>query len=144
MALSSFRLEDFMTQEEEDKMKLAEEVHAETIEACARAGHEANRAYCIAIGDTSQPSWEDAPEWQKSSARKGVGGAIAGNTPKQSHESWLAEKQATGWKYGPVKDPEKKEHPCFVPYGELPPEQRAKDHLYVTVVRAMAGALGIL
>ena len=32
------------------------------IEACARAAHEANRAYCIAIGDTSQPSWDDAPE----------------------------------------------------------------------------------
>ena len=114
------------------------------MEACARAAHEANRAYCLALGDTSQPAWEDAAEWQKSSAREGVSGAIAGNTPKQSHESWLATKERTGWKYGPVKDPEKKEHPCFVPYAELPPEQRAKDHLFVTVVRAMAGALGIL
>ena len=31
------------------------------IEACARAAHEANRAYCLALGDTSQPSWDDAP-----------------------------------------------------------------------------------
>ena len=31
--------------------------------------------------------------------------------------------EADGWKYGPVKDPEKKEHPCFVPYDDLPPSR---------------------
>lgn len=111
------------------------------IEACARAAHEANRAYCIAIGDTSQPSWEDAPEWQKSSARNGVKGALAGAAPEQSHESWLAEKTATGWRYGPVKNPETKEHPCFVPYAELPEAQRAKDAIFTTVVRVVGNAL---
>lgn len=110
-------------------------------EACARAAHEVNRAYCLALGDTSQPAWDDAPEWQRSSAIKGVAGALAGNTPEQSHEGWLAEKYATGWKYGPVKDPEKKEHPCFVPYAELPPEQRHKDQLFTATVREVAGAL---
>jgi hypothetical protein len=114
---------------------------AVTIVAAARAAHEANRAYCQALGDLSQPAWEQAPEWQTKSAFNGVLGVINGNSPEQSHESWLAEKQATGWKYGPVKDPEKKEHPCFVPYAELPPEQRAKDLLYVTVVRAVLTAL---
>ena len=111
------------------------------INACARAAHEANRAYCLALGDTSQPSWEDAPEWQKSSARNGVEGALMGNTPEQSHESWLAEKERTGWKYGPVKNPERKEHPCFVPYADLPAEQRAKDAVFTSVVRAMGAAL---
>jgi hypothetical protein len=116
-------------------------VTIDTVEACARAAHEVNRAYCIALGDMSQPSWDNAPEWQKSSARNGVAGALAGNTPEQSHESWLEEKCSTGWKYGPVKDPEKKEHPCFVPYAELPVSQRAKDDLFVTTVRAVASAL---
>jgi hypothetical protein len=111
------------------------------IEACARAAHEANRAYCIAIGDTSQPSWDDAPEWQKASARLGVAGAVAGNTPEQSHEGWLAVKRAEGWRYGPVKDPAAKEHPCFVPYAELPEAQRQKDHVFIAVVRAMHEAL---
>lgn len=111
------------------------------VEACARAAHEANRAYCIALGDTSQASWESAPEWQKTSARNGVLGALAGNTPEQSHESWLAEKRATGWKYGPVKDVEKREHPCFVPYAALPAAQKEKDHIFVGVVRAVADAL---
>lgn len=113
----------------------------DTIEACARAAHEINRAYCIALGDESQPPWESAPDWQKSSARNGVVGALAGNTPEQSHESWLAEKRATGWTYGPFKDPGKKQHPCFVPYTELPAAQQKKDALFVTTVRAMAAAL---
>ena len=111
------------------------------IEFCAAAAHEMNRLFCQAHGDFSQPHWEDAPAWQRESAIKGVKGALEGNTPEQSHESWLEEKKATGWKYGPVKDPEKKEHPCYVPYAELPPEQQYKDTLFLTTVRSMAKAL---
>lgn len=112
------------------------------IEACARAAHEVNRAYCLAIGDSSQTTYDAAPDWQRTSAINGARGVLAGNTPEQSHESWLAEKAATGWRYGPVKDPDKKEHPCFVPYIELPPSQQAKDDLFVSTVRAVASALG--
>jgi len=111
------------------------------LEACARAAHEVNRAYCLAMGDDSQPSWDDAPGWQRSSVRNGVAGALAGATPEQSHESWLAEKVAGGWAYGPTKNPAAKEHPCMVPYDALPPAQRAKDALFLAIVRAMAAAL---
>jgi hypothetical protein len=116
---------------------------AVAVETCAIAAHEVNRAYCAALGDVSQPRWEDAPDWQKDSARKGVHGALAGNTPEQSHASWAVEKEATGWVWGPVKDPVAKTHPCLVPYSELPPAQRAKDELYLSTVRAMAKALGV-
>ena len=111
------------------------------LEAAARAALEANRAYYLALGDISQPAWDEAPEWQRTSAMKGVEGALAGNSPRQSHEGWLAEKVATGWKYGPVKSPEKKEHPCMVPYEELPLSQRMKDHIFIAVSRAVAEAL---
>jgi hypothetical protein len=57
--------------------------------------------------------------------------------PSDSHNNWLAEKTANGWGYGPVKDPEKKEHPCFVAYDELPVEQRTKDYLFQAVVRSL-------
>ena len=109
----------------------------DVIEAAARAAHEANRAYCILIGDDTQVAWDDAPDWQKTSAKNGVKGVLKGDTPEQSHESWLLEKADTGWKYGPVKDSEKKEHPCFVPYLDLPAEQKNKDHIFVGVVRAV-------
>ena len=113
------------------------------IEACARAAHEFNRAYCLFLGDESQPSWDDAPEWQRSSAMKGVQGVLDGNTPEQSHEGWLAEKKATGWKHGLAKDPEKKEHPCFVDYRDLPEDQRRKDDGFVEAVRSMARVVGL-
>lgn len=108
------------------------------VDAVAKICHEANRALCSALGDNSQPAWEDAPEWQKASARKGVEFHVMNNAPASaSHESWLKEKEETGWKYGPVKDAEKKEHPCFVPYDQLPKEQQFKDHLFRGIVHAM-------
>lgn len=113
------------------------------IEAAARAAHEANRAYCIAIGDPSQTSWDGAPEWQRVSAISGVRGVLVdGNGPRESHASWLREKKAAGWKFGAVKDPEMKEHPCFVDYDALPAAQQMKDRIFVDVVSSIATALG--
>lgn len=114
----------------------------EQITRVAIVCHEANRAYCLTIGDHSQPSWELAPEWQKTSAIKGVEFHIAHlsagehPSPSASHESWLAEKRADGWKFGLVKDPIKKEHPCFMPYDGLPMEQRMKDYIFAAIVEA--------
>jgi len=116
--------------------------NSQIVTHCAEAAHEMNRIYCEAHGDMSQTHWSEAPDWQRTSAINGVSGALSGNTPEQLHESWLAEKAAAGWTYGPVKDPLKKEHPCFVPYNQLPLEQQQKDHLFLSTVRAMASALG--
>lgn len=114
------------------------------IEACARAAHEVNRVYCLAIGDTSQVHWEDAPSWQHTSCLAGAHGVLAGNGPRESHESWLAEKRRTGWRYGLEKDPAKREHPCMVPYDQLSLVQQQKDKLFVRTVTEMALALGLL
>jgi len=105
----------------------------------ARVAHEVNRAYCMAIGDHSQPSWEDAPEWQKDSAISGVmfNDLNTDVTPELSHASWMLQKLSNGWKFGPVKDPEKKEHPCMVPYKDLPLEQRVKDYLFIAVCKSL-------
>lgn len=101
----------------------------------AQLAHEVNRAYCEAIGDKSQPAWADAPQWQKDSAINGVRAHLASDlTPEQSHEAWMAEKRAAGWRYGVVKDPVEKTHPCFCEYSRLPLEQRVKDYLFRGVV----------
>lgn len=102
----------------------------------AEVCHEVNRAYCVALGDTSQQPWALAPDWQRQSAIMGVLAHLAepdGLQPSRSHELWLEQKTREGWKYGPVKDAEKKEHPCFTAYANLPPEQRAKDYLFGAV-----------
>lgn len=105
----------------------------------ARVAHEVNRAYCQSIGDNSQVPWSDAPEWQQESAIKGVEFAIANPkcTPEDMHKSWVEAKAADGWLYGEVKDPEKKTHPCMVPYDQIPQEQRAKDYLFRAVVKSL-------
>jgi hypothetical protein len=117
-----------------------------TVEQIARVAHETNRAYCHSIGDASQPTWEDAPEWQKDSAIKGVRFHLQAHqrgeepSPSASHDSWLEEKRRDGWKHGPVKDAQKKEHPCFVAYDELPIAQQLKDYLFGAVVGAYVKA----
>ena len=104
----------------------------------ARVAHEVNRAYCQALGDNSQPAWEDAPQWQRASARMGVDLHLMGNFgPEASHISWMKQKAKEGWVYGPVKDPEAKQHPCMVPFEQLPREQQAKDYLFRSVVHAL-------
>ncbi len=35
------------------------------------------------------------------------------------HEVWAAGRIADGWRYGEVRDDERKLHPCLVPYNEL-------------------------
>lgn len=110
-----------------------------TKENVARVAHEINMAFCNSIGDTSQPDWDNAPDWQKSSAVNGVQFHIDNPeaSPSASHESWLKQKEEEGWKYGTVKNPETKEHPCFVPYNELPIEQRSKDYLFKQVIHSL-------
>lgn len=101
--------------------------------------HEANRAYCLTHGDTSQPPWHLAAEWQRQSVINGVQFHLDNPdaSPNQSHDNWLKEKEATGWKYGKAKDLKCKEHPCCVPYDELPKEQKAKDALFKAIIGAL-------
>lgn len=105
----------------------------------AKVAHEANRAYCETIGDQSQLPWSEAPTWQHKSALDGVLAVLRNPsiTSAESHANWLSHKEAEGWKYGPVKNPETREHPCYVPYTELPADQQVKNHLFRHVVLAL-------
>lgn len=107
-------------------------------EQIARVCHEVNRAYCESLGDISQPSWEEAPQWQRESARMGVDLHTMGDFgPEASHISWMRQKVDDGWTYGAFKDPENKKHPCIMPFAELPREQQAKDFIFRAVVHAL-------
>lgn len=114
-----------------------------TLEGIARVVHEANRAYCTSIGDHSQKPWDEAEDWQRQSAMVGVLAILDGEvtSPEQSHAGWYNEKHAQGWRWGPVKDTEAKEHPCMVPHELLPEEQRAKDRLFFAIVNALGEGL---
>jgi hypothetical protein len=111
----------------------------EQIEALARVCHEANRYYCQALGDLSQRTWDTTSEDIRRSAIDGVRFVLANPDAPQSaaHDNWLRFKAADGWRFGPVKDPAAKTHPCFLPYHQLPLDQRRKDGLFRAIVQAL-------
>lgn len=109
-----------------------------TPEAIAQVCHEANRAIQIVTDDPAvSPPWGDAPEWQRESAIDGVRKSLDGEGPEALHESWCDFKRADGWTHGDVKDADAKTHPCLVPYGDLPADQKAKDAVFSAIVNAL-------
>lgn len=46
---------------------------------------------------------------------------------KNVHDTWAKGRMYDGWTYGPVRDDAKKQHPCLVPYCELPESEKAYD-----------------
>lgn len=109
-------------------------------ETCARAAHDVNNAYNRHIGD--QPiEWDAMPDGMRAGTIYGARMALAGKTPEEMHESWMASRLADGWTLGAIKDITAKVSPCLVPYAELPEVQRRKDALFQAVVLAMADAL---
>lgn len=107
--------------------------------AIAQVCHDANRAFCIVNGDDSQKLWNEAEEWQRESAIKGVQYRL--DNPNAGHDaqhnSWMDEKVNSGWIYGEVKDAEKKTHPCIVPFEQLPEFQQKKDALFCAIVDSL-------
>ena len=43
------------------------------------------------------------------------------------HEIWAAKRMSDGWTYGPQRNDGAKQHPCLVPYAELPDSEKAYD-----------------
>lgn len=52
---------------------------------------------------------------------------LAEEIAKNVHEVWSRNRMSEGWIYGPVRNDEKRETPCLVPYEELPEEEKAYD-----------------
>lgn len=108
-------------------------------EQIAKVCHEANKAYCDGIGDNSQKHWDEAEQWQRDSAVKGVEYRLNNSDAPQSaqHEAWMQDKINDGWAYGEIKNADMKTHPCIVPYDQLPEDQKKKDALFQGVVDAL-------
>ena len=105
--------------------------------------HEANRQYCVANGDHSHDSWEETDPELRQSAVEGVLAVleIPEISNREMHRLWRESKVSLGWKWGPVKDSVKKEHPCICEYNLLPEYQRLKDALFINVVNTFREAV---
>jgi hypothetical protein len=57
--------------------------------------------------------------------------ALVESLAENAHEIWAAERMRDGWSWGPARDDAKREHPCLVPYAELPEREREYDRAMV-------------
>ena len=46
---------------------------------------------------------------------------------KNVHEVWAQNRINDGWTYGSVRNDDKKQHPCLVPYEDLPEAEKEYD-----------------
>ena len=61
---------------------------------------------------------------------------------RNTHELWAQQRFAEGWKYGPQRDDTRKEHPCLVPYEDLPESEKQYDRITALGVLKTVLALG--
>lgn len=43
------------------------------------------------------------------------------------HNVWMRTRMEQGWTYGPERNDDLKQHPCLVPYNQLPEEEKIFD-----------------
>ncbi len=46
---------------------------------------------------------------------------------EHNHDIWARQRMADGWTWGPQRDDTRKQHPCLVPFDELPESERVYD-----------------
>ncbi len=46
---------------------------------------------------------------------------------RNSHDVWAKQRLSEGWRFGPRRDDQAKEHPCLVPYEQLPESEKQYD-----------------
>jgi hypothetical protein len=46
---------------------------------------------------------------------------------KNTHDNWERQRMFEGWRYGSSRDDTRKEHPCLVPYEQLPDSEKEYD-----------------
>ncbi len=60
---------------------------------------------------------------------------------RNNHDHWARKRIDEGWRYGPARNDERKEHPDLVPYEELTEGEREYDRK--TVVEALKAILAL-
>ena len=117
----------------------AHQPHPLHVWGIAQVCHEANRTYRTVAHQPPGPPWYATDSDSRERLAAAVRFALENPTlsAREGHERWMTEMLAAGWTHGPTKDAATKQHPCLVPYDDLTPEDRAKDALFLAIVRAL-------
>lgn len=112
----------------------------------ARTYHESYRVLQFIEGGTLLPPWHEASQADVDSTVDSVQAVLAVLTDEYVepraladyvHLKWCEQKRAAGWRYGPVRDNERKVHPLLVDFGGLSLLNQAKDILLVSIVQSL-------
>lgn len=112
----------------------------------AKICHDVNDVIRPFLGEKANGPFESVSEEMRMSAVSGVTTLLSNPkmTPRDQHDAWMSHKLKSGWRYGEQKNDELKTHPCLLPYGELPPEQQLKDHVFQAIVRAGMSMIDVI
>lgn len=115
-------------------------VTQDDLKEVARVVHEINRHYNKLLMDREDPHWgelDDADKARRVSLLSETVPDIKKISAKKMHDMWMAQQEKEGWIYGDNYDAKKKTHPCIVSWTDLPDLEKAKDAMYLAVIKAM-------
>jgi hypothetical protein len=112
-------------------------VHSYSDEDVAVVVHDAQVGLSKAQHSAPPTGWHLLTEVQRRAAVDSVRLARCGATPKGIHDAWREALLADGWRWGAVKDPVARIHPCLVPWERLSKAEQDKDILFIMVVTAL-------
>jgi RyR domain len=58
------------------------------------------------------------------------------------HDTWVRLRVSEGWTLGPTRNDERKEHPCLIPYEQLPEAEKELDRQMTRATLSTLVALG--
>ncbi|MBK7831265.1 MAG: Ryanodine receptor Ryr [Gemmatimonadetes bacterium] len=67
--------------------------------------------------------------------------ALTERLAEHAHDLWALQRFADGWKVGPARNDARKQHPCLIPYAELPESEKEYDR--VTAVGTLKAILAL-
>lgn len=53
--------------------------------------------------------------------------ALTERLAENAHDIWAAQRLRDGWTWGPKRDDHAKQHPCLIPYADLPESEKEYD-----------------
>ena len=61
---------------------------------------------------------------------------------RNTHDTWARKRMIEGWTYGPERNDKRRQHPCLVPYEELPDSEKEYDRRIAIQTLKVVIALG--